>query len=346
MTKPFDKALSNWLDGSEPDSTDGADPLTEQSCQQAAESLLIHGLLSDLGCRDEARDADRIRSVMRAIETEPLTRPVSTRSPALYRKTGRRIVVLTSAMTVAAAVLVMFVVFGPQQNVSAAMASLEKVLDAAMQPFDRTYEIRVVEEYPRDKRPRNLPKEVWQREVKEQIDGAKLYVRGADRYVFVRKLKDGRQRISGCDGEQSWAFREDGPVHVSSDLNRFRGGLPGQQQDIPFINMHLHLTQLQTGYDVELMPEYKKAADGTVLSELVGARKSRDVRGPKQIKIWFDADNGTVHQMLLDGLPRGRGGPKCISLELVEQADLGPSFFSHQSHHEPGRRVRDEELKQ
>ncbi|MCP4891802.1 MAG: hypothetical protein GY904_35080, partial [Planctomycetaceae bacterium] len=47
----------------------------------------------------------------------------------------RRFAILTSALTIAAAVLVMFVVLGPQQNVSAAMASLEKVIEAAAKPF-------------------------------------------------------------------------------------------------------------------------------------------------------------------------------------------------------------------
>ncbi len=56
-----------------------------------------------------------------------------------------------------------------------------------------------------------------------------------------------------------------GPVHVSTDLNRFRGGLPGQQQDIPFINIHDHLSQLRSGYEVELSKDQETASDGAVL---------------------------------------------------------------------------------
>ncbi len=114
------------------------------------------------------------------------------------------------------------------------------------------------------------------RESNEQIDGAKLYVRGADKYVFVRLLKDGRQRVSGCDGEQSWAFREDGPIHVSSDLSRFRGGMPGQKQDIPFINIHSHLAQLRTGYDVELMSDQPESSrENTSFDHLVAVAACR-----------------------------------------------------------------------
>jgi hypothetical protein len=342
MNEPLNQLLSEWIDGREPDVSNRGESLAEESCEQAAESLLIHGLLADLGRRDEHRDAQRIAALMQAIDVPQQTPAVSLPSPPARDKNARQIAFLTSALTVAALAMVMLFVVGPQQNVSAAMASLEKVLEAAKRPFDRTYEIRVVEEYPGDKRPRNLPEEMLQRESEEEIDGAMLYVRGTDQYVLVRSLRDGRQRMTGCDGSQSWAFREDGPVHVSSDLTRFRGGMPGQQQDIPFINIHSHLQQLQTGYDIELTSERIEASAGTVLSQLTAIRKSRDVRGPKQVDLWFDADRGTIHRMLLDGLPRGGGGPKSVCLELVDQTHLGLNFFTHEAHHETGRRIKHE----
>ncbi|EMI22341.1 hypothetical protein RMSM_00731 [Rhodopirellula maiorica SM1] len=260
-------------------------------------------------------------------------------APPHERHGRRRFAILTSALTMAAAVMVMIAVFGPHQSVSAAMASLEKVVEAAAKPLDRTYAVSVVEEYSRDKRPRKLSQEAWGREAEEQIDGATLYVRGANQYVMTVMLNTGEKRTSSYDGQQSWAMRENGPVHTSTDLNRFRGGLPGGQQDIPFLNIHAHLSQLRTGYQIELGDERADAIDGTALSQLIGVRKSRDVRGPKRVEIWFDSDNGTVYRMLLDGLPRGGGGPKSVMLELIDQSDLASQFFSHESHHESGRRV-------
>jgi hypothetical protein len=255
----------------------------------------------------------------------------------------RRFAILTSALTIAAAVMVMFVVFGPHQSVSAAMASLEKVVEAAAKPFDRTYKVRVVEEYPRDKPPRNLSQEAWDRKAPEQIDRPTIHVRGADEYVMTVLLKTGVTRTSGCDGQVSWSFRENGPVHVSTDLNRFRGGMPGNQQDMPFLNIHANLSQLKIGFDVELADEQETGADGTLLSRLTCVRKSSDVRGLRQVDVWFDAEDGTVHKMLLDGLPRGRGGPKSVMLELVEQSELASDFFSHHTHHDPGKRIRYED---
>lgn len=337
MSDAVDKAVSDWLDSGQVEPS--IDELTADSCEHIASSLLIHGLLTDLGRHEDGVNTGRMSKVMAAIdsEKEESATLVAASSP------NRRFAFLASAATVAAVLVLMFILSGPQQNVQAAMTALDKMIDAASLPVDRTYEVSVVEEYPQDKRPRNLPEERWRQEPKEQIDGATLHVRGPDNYVFVRSLPDGRLRLTGCNGKQSWAFREDGLVHVSDDLSRFRGGIPGQQQDMPFLNIHLHLTQLKTGYEIELESEPRQHPDGTWLFLLSGTRKSRDVRGPKQIEIWFNEHNGVVHEMVLTGLPRGGGGPKTVSLNLVDQSDLGPEFFNHESHHEPDRRIRYEE---
>lgn len=336
MNERIDEFLSEWFESDTEIPASDSDVSASEASETVAESLLIHGLLSDIGRRED--DADRIHAVMQRIDAESESAAVTNAAP--YEPQKRRwFAMLTSALTIAAALIVMFIIFGPHQSVSAAMASLEKVVEAAAKPFDRTYSVRVVEEYPRDKRPRNMAQEDWGREAKEQIDGSTLYVRGANQYVMIVMLISGEKRTSGCDGNQSWAFRQSGPVRVSTDPHRFRGGVPGQKQDIPFLNLHANLSQLRNGYDIELGDEQEGAGNGKVLSKLIGVRKSRDVRGPKQVEIWFDADDGTVHKMLLDGLPRGGGGPKSLMLELVDQSELGHQFFFHESHHELGRRV-------
>lgn len=340
MNQRIGELLSDWFEGSDQSAMAEDDNVVREATGEVAASLLVHGLLTDIGRRENDQDAGRISAVMHRIDAESgmLT---NTKSASVETKT-RRFAILTSALTIAAAVLMMFAIFGPHQTVSAAMASLEKVVEAAAKPFDRTYKVNVVEEYPRDKRPQNLTQEAWDREAKKQLDGATLYVRGADRYVMTVTLKSGEQRTSGSDGVQSWAFRENGPVRTSTDLSRFRGGVPGQQQDIPFFDVHALLSQLRTGYDVELGDEQRKLGVQESLVQLVGVRKSRDVRGPKQVEIWFDPDSGTVHEMLLDGLPRGGGGPKSVMLKLIDQSDLPVDFFSHESHHEPEREVIDD----
>ncbi|MDF1841747.1 MAG: hypothetical protein P1U77_09945 [Rubripirellula sp.] len=342
MSDKLNDLLSDWLDDGEPKPTGTQDAVIDQSSEAAADSLLVHGLLVDEARRDDAREARSLLSVMERIDAADDAKSVTIAETSRPSR-RRRFAILTSALTIGAAVLVMLGLLGPPQNVSAAMASLEKVIDAAAKPFDRTYSVSVIEEYPRGKKPRNLSQEAWEREAEEEIDGATLFVSGANQFVLSVMLRSGIMRTIGCDGKVSWAFRENGPVHVSTDLSRFRGGVPGGQQDLPFMNMHANLSQLRSGYEVELKDKEDVANDGTILSQLVGVRQSRDVRGPKRIDIWFDANSGTVHRILLDGLPRGRGGPKSVMLELEDQSDLPSGFFSHGAHHEPGKRIRYED---
>jgi len=213
----------------------------------------------------------------------------------------------------------------------AAAASLERIIAVAQKNSDRTYTIRVIDEYSV-----STPKS----EKQGNIDGAILHVRGPDKYVLIRELKDGRQRLTGCDGIESWAMREDGPVHVSSNLNRFRGGLPGEQQDLPFINLQSQLIQLKEKYFVESLPESGREFNGRPMMGLVCLRKSNEVRGPKRVEIWADRETGDIHRMLMDNLPRGKGGPRSVMIQLTEESELPENFFSHTAHHESGRKIK------
>ncbi|MGC6445351.1 MAG: hypothetical protein ACON5J_02930 [Rubripirellula sp.] len=340
MNDRIDVLLSNWLDDENENPAGNGDVPAGEANESIAESLLIHGILADIGSGNDAK-SERIGALMLRVDAGFAKDSLSVVSASVSHR-QRRFAILTSALTIAAVVLIMFSVFGPHRSVSAAMASLDKVMEAAAKPFDHTYRVRVVEEYPRDKRPKHLSQEAWEREAPERIDGATIHVRGADEYVMIVMLRTGKTRTSGCDGKISWAFREDGPVHISGDLNRFRGGMPGSQQGMPLLNIHANLTQLKMGYDVELADAKETSTDGTLLSQFNCIRKSNDVRGPKQVNVWFDAEDGTVHKMLLEGLPRGRGGPKSVMLELVGQPSLPKNFYSHETHHEPGKRIRDE----
>ena len=320
-------AMNDWHDeGVVADWRSDVSPVDE-STQQAADSLVIHGLLTDLGKNDKSKDQERIAAVMAAVENEASSKPKSKRSK-------RPLAFVGAAAAIAASVLLILTWLGGQP-VNAAVV-LDRVIEASLQPLDRSYRIRIVEEYP-NKRPRNLPPERWQPQPKENLDGALLHVRGADKYVMVRQLADGRQRMTGCDGKESWAFREDGPVHVSSDLQRFRGGMPGHKQEMPFVNLHSQMQGLRTGFDLQIIQEDAE------LPRIVGTRKANVDHGLRRVEIWFDQETGTVHRILLVGLPRAKGGPKSVILELVEQRDLGADFFKHTSHHEPHRRIRYEE---
>lgn len=339
MSRQIDESFSDWADGEREGVVGDVVNADERDASEMAALLVVHGLLTETAAYDEDAAVSRMKALMLRIESEAQTKTVPN-TPRVGLMGHRRVALLTSSFVVAAVLMAMVFVVAPQQSVSAAMASLERVIEAAAKPIDRTYTVQVIEQYSPDKRPRNLPNPVHQRPAKEGIDGASIVVRGANQYVMTVVLDSGIKRLIGCDGEVSWAFREDGPVHVSPDLDRFRGGMPGSQQDLPFLNIHDHLSQLTVGYDVVLSDQVATADDGSELSQLICTRKSNAVRGPKRVELSFDRRDGTVRTMVLDGLPRGRGGPKSVRLELTGQDELSPEFYSHQSHHEPGKRIR------
>ena len=342
MTRNEHEPLSDWLDAGEfsEDSTDK--PATDHS--PLTKQLVVHGLLRDAARHDDAAEKKRIERLLTEIERQGGANNArsdatvsGSKSAAGTQRRGSRIFAIAGSLGVAASLLIAFVVLRPS-TLSAAEA-LERIIQSAARSVDRAYEIHVLEEYGQRRKPENLSEQQWLAESNENVDGAMLYVGGIDRHVFVRSLNDGRQRMSGCDGNESWAFRDDGPVHVSDDLTRFRGKIPGQQQSIAFTDLYSQLTLLRDGYDVELSEDTDLQSQ---IRRLVGHRKSRDVRGPKSLELHFDRNDGTIHRMILDGLPRGHGGPKSVELMLVSQEPTEEGFYSHDFHHDDDRKIKRE----
>ena len=337
-------SFSDWLDADQRVQSEQHEH--SDDLDHTTDELVVHGLLRDMSRHDDASEERRITQLLSQIEQHKETQEGD---QGELQSTGRRTyqaghrlrlrpLALAGGAGLAGCLVIAFVVTRPS-TLSAAEA-LERIIKSATQSVDRAYEIHVLEEYRQRRKPENLTEEQWLTESIENVDGAILYVGGTDRHVFVRSLNDGRQRMSGCDGNESWAFREDGPIHVSDDLTRFRGKVPGQQQSIAFTDLYSQLTSLRDGYDVEVSePTDRGGQDG----RLVGHRKSREVRGPKSIEILFDRDDGTIHRMVLDGLPRGHGGPKKVELVLVSQESLDDRFYSHAFHHDGERKIKREE---
>ena len=324
--KSFDDQLNGWFDEDSGPESDQIPTIPVTMYPEVAEAVVVHGLLTDIGRRFPAEDDMRVDAVMQAIG-EPVAPEKSASWSWLFGR-PKRTAFAATAMVACVALIFIFQGINPTK---AAAASLERIIAVAQKNSDRTYTIRVIDEYSV-----STPKS----EKQGNIDGAILHVRGPDKYVLIRELKDGRQRLTGCDGTESWAMREDGPVHVSSNLNRFRGGLPGEQQDLPFINLQSQLIQLKEKYFVESLPESGREFNGRPMMGLVCLRKSNEVRGPKRVEIWADRETGDIHRMLMDNLPRGKGGPRSVMIQLTEESELPENFFSHTAHHESGRKIK------
>ena len=81
------------------------------------------------------------------------------------------------------------------------------------------------------------------------------------------------------------------------------------------------------------------------IRRLVGHRKSREVRGPKSIEVFFDRNDGTIHRMILDGLPRVVTGAQrvwnsCWSLRNHSTAGSTLTRFHHDGKRKIKRRGR------
>jgi hypothetical protein len=210
-----------------------------------------------------------------------------------------------------------------------AAAAVSQIIAAWEQAKDRSYTIRV------------LAGDPWQalkdgRSV--SYEGATLHLRGLSEFVLVRVLNHGGQVITGSDGQTNWDIRGKGPVRVSHETNRFRGGIPGEYQNLPFMDLRSLFLSLAVDYDLTIRDD---SADPT-LRCLSAHKRNRDKRGLPSMEFQFRQDTGMVVKMELHGLPEEKGGPRAVSLELTSETVFPGDFFTHQAHHEPDREVINE----
>ena len=283
---------------------------------------------------------DRLRFEILAMATSSGADPP--RPPQL--KPRRRIWFTRMGFTAAAVVFVVIAVLrggSVQTPAAAALAEVNRLVDANDQASDRTYRIIVEQTQPPS------PSEAKRHEgrpTKPPLDGATLYARGADQFVLVRAANPGQTFITGCDGQNSWAVLPDGSIRASSDLTRFQRDVPGHEHSIPLVNIKEGLKRLRSVYDVQLL---RAEADGGNESaeeptRLLIARKKRGYSGPKRVEIVYQAETGRICEMRFVEMPYG---PDRLTLRLVliAEHDLGASFFKHSSHHSPASPFKFEE---
>lgn len=254
------------------------------------------------------------------------------RQPAA--KSWRAWAALCSAAASVAIVWLLFHSLQPDAE-AAAEAQLKRLIETTQASGDRVYLITAFDEEP----PKAAPSTDKRRKDQPPIHGARLYVRGPGQYVLIRRYEDGSTYITGSDGVTSWSVPPKGNVRISNDPLRFRGPVPGQQHDIPFLDIRASLAQLREAYELELLP----TKPGTVPTEKwVGLRADKrgpEFRGPKRVEIWYVPDSGLIKQMWFDGLPRAKGGPRSMLVELISQTNLDANFYQHPAHHGNDRQV-------
>jgi len=231
----------------------------------------------------------------------------------------------------------------------AASGTLERAVAAATAPVDREYVIRVLDHGPEGP-PDPVPSGRGGRQ--PGIDGGRLFVRGGDAFVLVRRFADGSLFVNGSDGTIGWSVPPRGNVHLSHDPRRFRRSVPGERDEIPFLDLRSGLDGLRRGYRLSVGGAAGDGADAG-LQVLEARRGGHRGRGPELVRLWIDTA-GVPRRIELHGIPTEKpglpaekngqptepegpravnGGATVVALELVAETDLGPDFFDHRSHH-------------
>ncbi len=265
----------------------------------------------------------RLHSQLRDLAFQTTLEPENLATPPQPRRRWRRLP-LAGALVVVVAMTAWALLLQP----ATAARELDRLIAANTAEgaaTDRTYRIRNLDAIPEAHDPKRPP-----------IDGATLRVRAPDNYVLVRSQPDGSRWITGSDGETGWSVPPDGQgaVRVSRDSMRFRGPVPGHQTGIPFANLPADLAHLRITYDLTLLPGSPEGWKG-----LLARKRSTWDRGPREVEIRFDSRTGIVHKMTFHGMPKARGGPDSVMVELVGQESLDSAYFHHEFHHAANRKV-------
>ena len=239
----------------------------------------------------------------------------------------RRRVVFAAVAAVGLFFVLAFFQSGGSRRLAAAEAQLDRLIQAAAGSGDRTYRIKVLEGAESQDRGGGVPKGRPQ----PSIDGALLHVRGDGQYILIRQPDTADVFVTGSDGQVAWSVPPDGAVRISPDPRRFRGAMPGEQQGLPFLELGSALSKLKESYELSLEPGSKP--------QLVARKRSSAFRGPRDVRITFDASSGLILQLQMDGLPRAQGGPRSVVLNLLNQSDLGPDFYRHDRFHGSDREL-------
>lgn len=220
-----------------------------------------------------------------------------------------------------------------------AATELNRLIAVQLQAMDRTYRM-TVEEVAAPRRHQGEGEHAG-RPPKAPLDDALLHVRHGAQFVLQRRTAEGESFVTGSDGQVSWAVRPDGSVKMSRDLMHFSRDVPGHEHGLPLMQIDEGLEQLRAAYDVELLPIESDETQSSETTRLMVAVRKRGQRGPQRVEISYAVASGQILQMRFVEMPYG---PERLTLRmtLVEERDLGPNFFHHESHHDATRTVEEE----
>lgn len=283
------------------------------------------------GNPERARDFARLALLHDAIERASAAGADGRAAARRHRvlAVARRLALVAASLAIAAGAAWLAVGTGRTASADEIIARIADVARSG----DRTYFLRAVgatKAVPESSRRGGRPR--------PSIDGAILSLRAPNAYVLARLDEQGDEFLSGSDGTTSWVVPARGPVRVSRDTARFSGALPGSKHAIAFIDPHGDLSTLAASYDLRMIP----ASAPDRLARIAGTRRSDARGGPKRIEIAYDPATSVIQAIRMENLPQGRGGPRSVEFELVDDAPLDAAYFTHRFHHGADRAVIEE----
>lgn len=331
-----------------------------------ASHQLVHAILLHFGKGEPASRKARLERAIQAVResTEGLSEPQFVRPKSTARPRVRSLV----RWSVATSLLVALGVWLSTLPSSAALASLDRVVQAMDNQVDRTYEITVdggdarVNEPPREPGPKPPRRDPDDRrpppndrppppddrplpppddrtppapDRRPGLGGAILYARSGRQFVLFRAAPGGKTVINGSNGVENWLIRPEKAVLLSSDPGEFRIPMPENLAAIPLVDLRSSLVDLRRGYRLEDLPA-QTLDDGTMTlwHRLRARRLDAATKGPETVWLWYHPTTNLLGRIEFDGIYlQGRLEPQRMTIRLVSTASLPDNWFEHSAHH-------------
>jgi hypothetical protein len=277
------------------------------SPQQQAAGQLVHALLTQLHDTDVTGREARIQQTMLAIRGDE----GRARRPLIPFPVMR--------MGAAAGIAILIAVSVVLLQSRPAMAAMDRIIEACLQPGDRTYAVKV--------EALNGPGQ----RVKRQT----LYTRDGRLYVHVQPVAKGTVLVKGRNETHSWQVRPNGGVEISEDPEGIRMPMPRDLAALPFLDLHAVLQQLKVRYNITMLAHQTIAGDGTTWACLEAVKKDDKLKGAKRVKVYYHPETFGVRRILFDRVhTQGRSERKRITMDLVSQDPLPGNWFHPEAHGE------------
>uniref|UniRef100_A0A7C2K1G8 Uncharacterized protein n=1 Tax=Schlesneria paludicola TaxID=360056 RepID=A0A7C2K1G8_9PLAN len=314
------EALANaWADGA---AEDAAPPLDAADARRAADVAFLHGLLEQALRPDPAARERRIQRATAAIRSEV--------QPASSLTAPRRRRWLATLATVAAVVVVGFVLRNNLNPKATATAAVSTALEQASSSADRAYQLttslRLL-----DGETRDLTADLW--------------VRGGGNYVLRQDAPLG-DAFLGSNGVEHWVVPAVGPVLVGTEPGLAEQWLLREKLASPFLQLTSILERMQHRYTLRLgeAGELTTSADGQPVwcTLVIGEKQDlADVLAPDVIRLWTARQSGIAQQVEMTwNRPDDQPGVVRVVFRLQPTpADLPENWYDHAAHHAPDRRV-------